>query len=492
MSRSATPVHRRWSIAGRLTALYAISGLLLSLVVSGSLYWGLAREFDQQKRRFVASKVAVAEHLVARYSVESEALRSEIEHEAGEEGPVKFYLRMLDAQGRTLIETPGMSTLLPTAVFPAPHDDRRDSLSCLDCVHDASQAYLLHSSIVHAPGRPTPVHALHVALDVSVSSRVLAAYRQYLLIVAAFGVLATAMVGALVAGLAVRPVRDITRRLRAITAAQLDARLERNHPWPDELLGLTAEIDRMLDRLEDSFTRLGLFSADLAHALRNPIHNLRGEAEVALARPRSPEEYQQLIGSSLEEFDRLSRLIDGLLFIARAEDPSRVIEHTEFPARSEMDAVREFYDALAAERGITVRCEGEGTLVGDPTLVRRAVSNLLANALNHTPERGVVTMAARTNTSGGCEILVRDTGSGIPAEHVPRVFDRFYRVEDRQARSAVGAGLGLAIVQSIMRLHGGTASLESELGRGTTIRLEFPASHPNRDANHPAAPAPLA
>ncbi|MHB8839889.1 MAG: hypothetical protein ACYC7F_13175, partial [Gemmatimonadaceae bacterium] len=148
MSSSGAPAQRsRWSIAGRLTALYAISGLLLSLVVSGSLYWGLARELDQQRRRFVASKVAVAEHLVARFSLESEALRSEIEHEAGKEGPVKFYLRMLDAQGRTLIETPGMSAILPTAAFPAPHDDRRDSLSCLDCVHDASQTYLLHASV---------------------------------------------------------------------------------------------------------------------------------------------------------------------------------------------------------------------------------------------------------------------------------------------------------------------------------------------------------
>ncbi|MHB8839259.1 MAG: heavy metal sensor histidine kinase, partial [Gemmatimonadaceae bacterium] len=384
----------------------------------------------------------------------------------------------------------GMSAILPTAAFPAPHDDRRDSLSCLDCVHDASQTYLLHASVVRAAGRATPVHALHVALDVSVSSRILAAYRRKLLLVSALGVLATALVGALIAGLAVRPVRDITLRLHAITATQLDARLDGDHPWPDELRGLTAEIDRMLDRLEDSFTRLGLFSADLAHALRNPIHNLRGEAEVALARPRAPEEYQQLIGSSLEEYDRLSRLIDGLLFIARAEDPSRVIEHTEFPARREMDAVREFYDALAAERGITVRCEGDGTLVGDPTLVRRAVSNLLANALNHTPDRGVVTMTARTTADGGREILVRDTGSGIPAEHVPRVFDRFYRVEDRQARSAVGAGLGLAIVLSIMRLHGGTASLESEPGRGTTIRLEFPPPNPDRGTIPPATPPP--
>jgi two-component system heavy metal sensor histidine kinase CusS len=479
-------------MVGRLTLLYGISGLLLGAMVSGALYAGLARELDRQDRRLVASKVRVLEHLVARYPVAGDAVTSEIEHESGEEGPVAFALRVLDANDRVLIETPGMTSRLPPAMFPAPHVGDEDSTACGECVRDASREYLLHASWVPPGGPNATARELQVALNVSTSTQVLADYRALLFVVVGLGVLGTALIGAAVARVAVRPVRDITQQLRTITASQLDARLASDHPWPNELRGLTAEIDQMLDRLEDSFSRLGLFSADLAHALRNPINILRGEAEVALARPRAPEEYQQLIGSSLEEFDRLSRLIDSLLFIARAEDPSRVIERTEFPVRREMDAVREFYDALAAERGVTVRCEGDGSVVGDPTLVRRAVSNLLANALNHTPERGGVSMTARVAPDGGCEVLVRDTGSGISAEHVPRVFDRFYRVEDGQARSTVGAGLGLAIVRSIMRLHGGAVHLESEPGRGTAVRLVFPPRKQNGGARFVAPPPALA
>ncbi|MBA3850551.1 MAG: hypothetical protein C0502_11250 [Opitutus sp.] len=211
----------------------------------------------------------------------------------------------------------------------------------------------------------------------------------------------------------------------------------------------------------------------MAHALRNPINNLRGEAEVALSRARSTEEYQQALTSSLEEYDRLARMIDALLFIARADEATTAVERRRFAARAEMEAVREFYEALAAEKQVRVLCEGEATLEADSMLVRRAVSNLLANALNHTPAGGTITLAAGA-TATAVEIVVSDTGGGIPSEHVPRVFERFYQVDKTRDEPAKGAGLGLAIVQSIMRQHGGIAELTSVVGKGTRVILRFP------------------
>ena len=273
---------------------------------------------------------------------------------------------------------------------------------------------------------------------------------------------------------ALRPLARITKVTQRISANRLNERVTAGR-WPAELSALAGEFDAMLDRLEDAFTRLTQFSADLAHALRNPINNLRGEAEVALARARSPEEYQQILASSLEEYERLSRLIDGLLFIARAEDSRTAIERTRFESRRELDAVREFYEALAAEHDVAVTCEGEAGLTGDPALFRRAVSNLLANALKHTPAKGCVTLSACGLAGGAVEIKVRDTGDGIAAAHLPKAFDRFFQVDPSRDQTSRGVGLGLAIVQSIMRLHGGAASIESTVGRGTTVTLAFPA-----------------
>jgi two-component system heavy metal sensor histidine kinase CusS len=140
-----------------------------------------------------------------------------------------------------------------------------------------------------------------------------------------------------------------------------------------------------------------------------------------------------------------------------------------------MDAVCEFYEALAAEQQIAVACEGDAPLLGEPMLVRRAISNLLGNALKHTPPGGRITLAARTRPDAAVEITVADTGRGIPRDHLPRIFERFYQVDKTHATPAKGAGLGLAIVESIMRLHGGTAAAESAEGRGTLVSLVFPA-----------------
>jgi two-component system heavy metal sensor histidine kinase CusS len=472
-----TTTHRRWSIAGRLSTANAIKTLVIVAVVGGALYWGLARELQQQDVKLVASKLAVLEHLVATYPLTAEAIKSEIEHEAGEEGPLRYFLRVIDPSGGVALETPGMPAALAVAAFPAPAPAERASPACLQCGWSSNRQYLLGTHRATALGARDPV-VLQVALDVVRTRETMQRYARLLALVLGLGVAVSALSTLLLARLAVRPIHEIADRARIVNASRLDMPSLSARPWPLELQGLAHEFDQMLARLGDAFARLSQFAADLAHALRNPINNLRGNAEVALARARTPEEYQQVLGSSLEELDRLSRLIDGLLFIARAEDPHHAIERTTFPVRREMEAVREFYEALAAERAVIVRCDGDASVTGDPMLVRRAISNLLGNALKHTTAGDQVQLEAHPRPDGGATIVVRDTGSGIATEHLPHVFGRFYRADDDRTEGT-GVGLGLAIVQSIMRLHGGEAAIDSAPGAGTVATLAFPASTPD-------------
>lgn len=467
---------RAWSIAGRLSAINAVKTMAIVAVVGGVLYWGLARELSHQDAKLVASKLSVLERLVATYPLTAEAIESEVEHEAGDEGPLRYFLRVIDATGRVALETPGMPRELPIPAFPSPTAPASATPECSDCVTSRDGRFLLGARGAEREANAGSVR-LQVALDVERTRGVLRRYAWMLALVLGSGVALSALSTLVIARLAVRPLLEIAARVRVISASHLDLPPLTARPWPEELQGLAGEFDLMLARLDDAFKRLSQFAADLAHELRNPINNLRGNAEVALTRARTPEEYQQTLGSGLEELDRLSRLIDGLLFIARSEDPRQAIEHTSFPIRRELDAVRDFYEALAAERGVAVYCEGEATITGDPMLLRRAVSNLLANALKNTKSGDQVRLEARPGPDGGATIVVSDTGGGIAAEHLPHVFERFYRTEDERAEGS-GAGLGLAIVQSIMRLHGGQATLISAPGAGTMVTLEFPAGAP--------------
>jgi two-component system heavy metal sensor histidine kinase CusS len=262
----------------------------------------------------------------------------------------------------------------------------------------------------------------------------------------------------------------MTRSLERIGPTHLNERVAPGS-WPRELQPLAVAFDDMLARLEASFTRLSQFSADLAHELRTPIANILGEAQVTLTRERSPEEYREVIESTIAECERLSGIVDNLLFVARVDADRESIERKEFDGRAAVEKIAAFYRTIAEDRHIAINCTGEGEIYGDPVLFGRAVSNLVDNALRFTPDGGTIQISITVKTAHS-EVTVSDNGCGIAPEHLPRVFDRFYRVDS--SRSSDGAGLGLALVKSIVDLHGGSAKIESEANRGTTGTVTFP------------------
>ncbi|HVV70911.1 MAG TPA: heavy metal sensor histidine kinase, partial [Verrucomicrobiae bacterium] len=439
MALKASQAAQGWSITRRLALLYVASTVLLLVLASGFLYWVLARNLEREHSFFVANKIQALRLVLNEHANDASILSSEVELEPSAVQPARYYIRMLDAKRAVAVETRDMKDQVPVDVFPAPVQATAIPAAGTRWSSPGGSVFLLMSALSPTGAAGKGDWTLQVALDVSPDESVLASYRWTFMGVLLVGAVFAAGAGVFIARKGMEPLTDIAKTAHGITASHLHERIAASR-WPAELRELAGAFDAMLDRLEASFTRLSQFSADLAHELRTPINNLRGEAEVALARPRSAEEYQQILASSLEECERLSRMIDGMLFLARAENPDSALERVPVDAQKEVKAVLDFYEALAREQDVRLVAEGGGSLRGDPDLFRRALSNLLTNALQHTPAKGTIRVSIRQVNDGTTRVEVRDNGSGIAAEHLPRIFDRFYRVDRSRSEPSRGTG----------------------------------------------------
>jgi two-component system heavy metal sensor histidine kinase CusS len=299
-------------------------------------------------------------------------------------------------------------------------------------------------------------------------------YRDRLFLASGAGALLAFLMSYLLIRQSLKPLRDIARSAADFTTDNLSARIE-VRKVPRELETLIASLNGMFSGFEHGFNRLSRFTADLAHDMRTPLANLRGSTEVALARPRSSEEYQTLLASNLEECDRLSRMIENVLFLARAEHPHFSRQLLEFDADEELLKIADYFEGIAEDAGIRIRVTGHARLKADIELFRRAVSNLLANAVRFTPRNAEI-MVSVAERDGAVRVEVANEGIPLDANLLERVFDRFYRADPSRTNGASASGstgLGLAIVRTIMELHGGKVHAESE-PQGTRFILTFP------------------
>ncbi|RMR58263.1 Heavy metal sensor histidine kinase [Pseudomonas syringae pv. actinidiae] len=269
-----------------------------------------------------------------------------------------------------------------------------------------------------------------------------------------------------------RPLGAFRKVTALISARDLSHRMKVKG-LPDELRDLAHAVNFMLHRLDGDVQQLAQFSDDLAHELRSPMNNLMGKAQVTLSRPRPSEEYKQALESCTEELERMSRMISQMLFLASVSQPAAPLPVEVIDLREEADKVAELFSSSAEERDITLQVQGNAKATGDRLMIQRAISNLLSNAIRHGLSGSVITITLATHADE-VSLAVRNAGEGIDAEHLPRLFDRFYRVHVSRARQQGGTGLGLAIVRSIMSLHEGQVTVESEPGHFTTFSLIFP------------------
>ena len=469
---SAAPRQRR-TLAFRLTAAYSLAGLLLVLLATGSLYVVLRAELERSTDLFLADKINVVRMMLRERPDDEDALHEEIEMEAAARRYQQFYIRLLDDRGKPLLTTPGMTELFDMDKLASQLQSQPEHTLAIR--GRQGQAFRIASATADVGTAAAHKDTIQVAIDISLEEALLARYRMWfwgILIVAS---ILLPMAGYRIARHGIHPVEEIAATARRISSSNLRERIHAEG-YPSELASLAETFNEMLDRLEESFERISRFSADIAHDLRTPVNNIRGEAEVALARARTADEYRDVIESSLEETVRLSDLIGDLLFLARAENPLAQLHRERVKVGELLDTVRDYYEASASDAGISlVANEGAASLTAemDRSLMLRAVSNLVSNAIAHTPPGGTVQIAAAAD-GAAIRIEVSDTGVGIPAEALPRVFDRFFRVDPSRSRTSGGTGLGLAIVQSIVTLHGGVAEIASHPGKGTSVTLHVP------------------
>jgi heavy metal sensor kinase len=306
---------------------------------------------------------------------------------------------------------------------------------------------------------------------------VYATQRRFLLALAAVLPIALLLAGGggwMLARRALRPVDRMTETARRISAEHLTGRVVETGAG-DELDRLGQTLNAMLGRLDAAFQEMRQFTADASHELQTPLTILKGEMEVALRSPRSPEEYQRILKSALEEIDRIARLVDGLLLLARAD--AGVLRMDRRPADL-AQLVEEVYGQtriLAEARSVNLRLGPVEpiSVQGDYAHLRRLLLNLVDNAVKYTLPGGHVTISLQPS-GGWASIRVGDTGMGIPPEDQARIFQRFYRSAEARSRGEGGAGLGLCIARSIAEAHGGRIEVESATGRGSTFTVLLP------------------
>lgn len=472
--KGPAPVSRLWgTLAFRLTAAYALAGLFLVFFSIVSLYLVLVSELEKSTDLFLADKVNVLRVMLRERPDDEDALQEEVELESAARQYEQFYIRLLDDRGTQLLITPGMADQLDLAQLASQTRDRPGRTIRMRGRDGKAFRVTSVSAPVGSPA--TQTDTVQIAVDVSQKEALLARFRFWfwVILLATFAIFP--LVGYRIARQGIRPVEEMATTARHISSTNLRERID-PQGYPFELASLAQTFNQMLDRLEESFERISRFSADIAHDLRTPVNNIRGEAEVALARDRSAGEYREVIESCLEEAVRLSELVGDLLFLARAESPLTDLRRERVDVCELLHGVRDYYEASAADGRVSLTTTVASAPVIaelDRTLLQRAVGNLVSNALANTPPGGAVVLKTSADSST-IRIEVSDTGISIPAEALPRVFDRFFRVDSSRSQGSGGTGLGLAIVKSIVELHGGHVQIASEPGHGTQVTLHIP------------------
>jgi len=390
-----------------------------------------------------------------------------LENSAG--GIPRYFVRILDEEKEVLVQSSEIP--VPANEFPIFDQQQMDTENYTQQSWK-EKVYLLSSAWVKS-GSGETMRLIEMAMDITADEKILRVYRRKLTVILFWGILLASLTGIWITRRGLLPLKKMADSAKKISVERLHERVMQKD-WPVELRDLAVAFDDMLRRLEKSFTQISKFSADLAHELRTPINNLMGETEVLLTKSRPLEEFKQLAESNLEEYGKLSRLIDDMLFLARAENAQDPLKKILFDPLKEIKTVKEFYDALAEEKGIEISYEGNRQILGDPLLFKRALTNLVSNSIKYTKD-GKVNIQVRKKSDQTIAVTVRDTGYGIDAEDIPRIFDRFFRADQSRSHDPGGTGLGLSIVNSIMALHSGSIEVQSQPGLGTSVTLNFPA-----------------
>jgi two-component system heavy metal sensor histidine kinase CusS len=445
---------RRLSLSARLALLFAACTAVVSMF-AGVLFSRASEahfiELDQQllDARLIGLRRALPD-------IQSSDRETRLADELSQQSDLS--LRISGSDGRRWYDSsPRLPQTLP----------RQPGLSTVS--HDGTDYRVLNAPLfLDKPDSPQ----LTLLLDITHHQHFLQRMQHLIWLTVSLSALTTALLGAWAARSGLRPLRRMSAVARGVSAQSLNARLPEEN-MPPELAEMAHHFNAMLGRLDDSFQRLSAFSADIAHELRTPLSNLLTHTQVTLTRERPLEDYREALHSNLEELQWMAQLVNDMLYLAKADHGLLMPKHEPLALAEEVDVLLEFFAPLAEDARVTLKRDGHARLQGDRSMLRRALSNLLDNALRFTPAGGEVRVRIIDHVAG-LRLTVENSGDGISADLLPRLFDRFYRADPaRHEGSSEHAGLGLAITQSIVRAHGGQIRCESADG-WTRFVIELP------------------
>lgn len=455
MTNRSAIARRPASLASRVTWLVGLAMLLVFLIFN----WLSVRSLDQHFAEMDEEELGVIASSVVRAlgEVHDNSDAQALQHAVRGHHGVYYYVA--DAAGETLYAPRGGPDLARFTANERPIDlasEQEMSVWAENGTH-------YRGAVLQIGGDDTlgERYTIAVAMDIGHHLTFISSFKR----IQWWTVGVVMCIAILVAWGAVRwghkPIRRANEKIRAITSSKLYMRLDPKEV-PIELEETISSFNAMLGRIEEGYAQLANVSADIAHELRTPVTNLTTQTEVAVGQARSADEYREILYSNLEEFGRLNRMINDMLFLAQTESAPADLHLETVNLTETIHGLFEYFEAWMEDQGVSSQIKGRAAPIrADQEMLRRALSNLLSNAIRYTPRGETITVTLSQNEKT-TTISVENPGERIPAEDLPRLFNRFYRGDPSRQRKGDGAGLGLAIVKSIIEAHGGKVRVESD------------------------------
>jgi two-component system heavy metal sensor histidine kinase CusS len=457
------------SLTARISLLFAVAASMVLLTTGYFLTQVVETHFKQGDRDELDGKLELIQNLFKHVSSQNDLDLLPQQLDDALVGHHGLAVAVTDARGEIWFATSG-ADFPQTLLNDCQAQPARCTAGTLRQWTQSGTSYRgMAVSMTTGSGEP---YTVAVALNIQHHVLFMNTFRSVLALAIALAALATAGLGWMATRWGLSPLRQVTYMVAGMSAERLADRLPATG-LPAELKPLATAFNDMLARLDDSFRRLSAFSSDIAHELRTPISNLMTQTQVALSSARDKDAYKEVLYSSLEEYERMAQMVGDMLYLAQADNGRLKPGLEKVNLAGETQGLFDYFEAWAEERAVSLTQAGAATVPGDRLMLRRALSNLISNAIRHTPP-GQTVQVSMGRHGDQVTVTIENPGTEIPAEHLPRLFDRFYRVDPSRQRKGDGAGLGLAIVKSIVEAHGGSIKVVSA-NQTTRFQLTLPA-----------------